>query len=691
MRSFFGTLVFLFFSLSVEAQVFIPFSFWANQQSPLAISDTLLYLNPGAGWTFSATGGTGNYTWSNTLAASTDGSTIDGTAIVTADYTARLTSYQTDVVTLSDGANSVSASVVTYDPLSISPSSLVIAINGTQTFTATGGCLNGTNCVGGTRTFSVTGVGSINSGGLYTAPATSGTALVEVSDSIGNVASANVTVVSSLTIVPSSLKLPVYSTNTFTAVLGSLPYTFSVFSGSGSIVAATGVYTAASATGSAVVRVKDNINSTSDSAVTIIKPVDIKVGQYFACALYNEGSVKCWGANTYGQLGIGSTATIGDVNTEVGGANQFVDLGTGRTASSISVGLYHACALLDNSTIKCWGMGTYGQLGQGNVNNLGDGPSEMGDNLASISLGTGRTATAVYAFGYTTCAKLDNNALKCWGRNTGGMLGQGNANNLGDGANEMGDNLTAINLGTGRTASKVSGGIDFTCALLDNSTVKCWGSNQKGQLGKDNQTSLGDNAGEMGYSLKAVNIGTGRTATDIASGQQYTCVKRDNNTEICWGRNIDGQCGIGAHNGQDRDVGDVAGDMAALAGINFATGFGTLSKIFVFGFSACSIDGSNVIKCWGRNAEGELEYGNTTLRDAPINTVVNLGSSLVVSKMSGGAYTICALFTNDRIKCWGRGTDAGGTASNGIFLTGSAANLGDGAGETGDSLSFVNH
>jgi alpha-tubulin suppressor-like RCC1 family protein len=271
------------------------------------------------------------------------------------------------------------------------------------------------------------------------------------------------------------------------------------------------------------------------------------------------------------------------------------------------------------------------------------------------------------------------------------MLGQGNSNNLGDGANEMGDNLTAINLGTGRTASKVSGGIDFTCALLDNSTVKCWGSNQKGQLGKDNQTSLGDNAGEMGDSLTAVNIGTGRTATDIASGQQYTCVKRDNNTEICWGRNIDGQCGIGAHNGQDRDVGDVAGDMAALAGINFATGFGTLSKIFVFGFSACSIDGSNVIKCWGRNAEGELEYGNTTLRDAPINTVVNLGSSLVVSKMSGGAYTICALFTNDRIKCWGRGTDAGGTASNGIFLTGSAANLGDGAGETGDSLSFVNH
>lgn len=680
------------------AQVFIPFSYWSNQNAPLAISPTLVYLLPGDPYTFTASGGNGTYAWTQTSAASTDGSTIDGTANTTADYTARLTAYQTDVVTLTSNSISVSASVVTYSALTISPSTLTIVINGTQSFTGAGGCLNGTNCVGGSRVFSVTGVGSIvSSTGFYTAPATSGTAIVQVSDSIGNVATATVNVVSSLTIVPSSLKLPVYSTNTFTAIAGSSPYTYSVVSGSGSIVAATGVYTAASATGSATVRVTDNIANTSSASVTIIKPVDIKVGQYFACALYNEGSVKCWGTNGNGQLGIGSTATIGDDATnEVGGANQFVDLGTGRTASSISVGLAHACALLDNSTVKCWGMGTYGQLGQGNTNSIGDNANEMGDNLASIGLGAGRTATAVWAFGYTTCAKLDNGAAKCWGRNTGGMLGQGDTVNRGDNAGEMGDSLTAIDFGTSRTATKITGGLDFACALLDDASVKCWGSNGKGQLGKDNQINLGDNANEMGNNLTAISIGSSRTATDIASGYQHTCIKRDNNTEICWGRNVDGQCGIGASNGQNRDVGDVGGDMAAIngvSGISFGSGFGTLSQIFAMGNNSCAMDTSNVFKCWGRGTEGENMLGNGNSLDNASNSAISFGTSpaLVVSKVSGSYYTMCALFTNDRIKCWGRATNAAGVAS-GVFLNGTGTNnLGDAGGETGNGLPYVNH
>lgn len=691
MRSVKWTFFLLLFGAFALAQVFIPFSFWQNAAGLVLSPNGIVYMLAGDGRTFTATGGTGTYTWSHTLAASTDGSTmIPNNDIM--DYTARLTGYQTDVVTVTSGPASVSATVVTYDPLNISPTTLTMMINTTQTFTATGGCLNGTNCVGGSRVFSVTGVGSIvSSTGFYSAPATAGTAFVNVSDSIGNTSTATVNVVSGLTIVPNTLKLPVFSTNTFTAIAGSPAYTYSVVSGTGSVVAGTGVYTAPSVIGSAVVRVTDTIPNTSDASVTIIRPVDIKVGQYSACALYDEGSVKCWGSNSNGQLGIGSTASIGDVTTEVGGANEFVNLGTGRTASSISVGLFHACALLDNSTIKCWGNGLYGQLGQGNTNSIGDAANEMGDNLASISLGTGRTATAVFAYGYTTCAKLDNGDLKCWGRNTTGMLGLGDIANRGDGPNEMGDNLPAVSLGTGRTASKVDGGLDFSCAMLDNGSVKCWGNNQRAQLGKDNSIHLGDNANEMGDNLTAINIGAGRTATDISAGYQFVCVKRDNNTQICWGRNGDGQCGVGRSVGQEQDIGDTAGEMAGLAGVDFGAGFGTLSKIWVFGLSACSMDTSNVVKCWGRNAEGELLYGNTTQRDEPIAAAVNFGTGAVPSKMSGAYYTICALFTNDRIKCWGRATNGSAVAS-GVFLNGNSTNnLGDIAGETANGLPYVNH
>ena len=96
--------------------------------------------------------------------------------------------------------------------------------------------------------------------------------------------------------------------------------------------------------------------------------------------------------------------------------------------------------------MKCWGYGQYGQLGQGNTDNLGDGANEMGDNLTIVDLGTGRTATAIAAGSQHTCALLDNSAVKCWGSGNSGALGYGNTNNLGDAPGEMGDNLPVVDL-----------------------------------------------------------------------------------------------------------------------------------------------------------------------------------------------------------------------------------------------------
>ncbi|MEK6628571.1 MAG: hypothetical protein AABY53_08085 [Bdellovibrionota bacterium] len=652
----------------------------------LAITPSSANVTLNSDFAFSFTGGVPPVTYSVITGTGTFADPAEGT------YTAPGANASETVRVTDSLGNTSNATVNVYTSLSISPTSITLGINTTQVFTGAGGV--------GTLTYSMySGNGSIDSvSGLYTAPAGAGTDVVRVTDTIGNIASANITVVSNLTISPPTLKLPVFSTTAFTSILGVPAYTYSIFAGVGSIVPSTGVYTAPSAVGSATVRVTDSAASTSDSAVTVIKPVDIKVGQYFVCALYNEGSVKCWGQNGYGQLGLGTNTSVGDGATEIGGANLFVNLGAGRTATSIAVGLDHVCALLDNATVKCWGRNTYGQLGKGDINNLGDGPNEMGDNLAAISLGTGRTATAVYAFAYISCAKLDNASVKCWGRNNYGQMGIGNIAgtnvSLGDGAGEMGDSLAALSLGTGRTATKLVGGVSHVCALLDNSTVKCWGRNDRGQLGKGNLLSLGDGASEMGDFLTAVNIdgtsGGARTATDVIAGYNHVCVSRDNATMICWGEADFGELGDGDLG--DGEIGDEAGEMAAIASINMGAGFATLTNIYTSGYGACVKDNANMFKCWGYNTNGQQLLGNTTHQKTPPAAALNVGAGLVVSKFYSSYRTQCALFTNDRIKCWGRATDSGGVVASGALISTSAANIGDNApAEVGDSLGYLNH
>ena len=127
-----------------------------------------------------------------------------------------------------------------------------------------------------------------------------------------------------------------------------------------------------------------------------------------------------------------------------------VALGTGRTAVALSAGSAHTCAVLDDATTKCWGSGASGRLGTGDTVSRGDQPGELGDSLSPIALGTGRTARAVVASIAHTCVVLDTFALKCFGLGTSGRLGSGGTSTLGDAAAEMGDNLLAVNLGTDR-------------------------------------------------------------------------------------------------------------------------------------------------------------------------------------------------------------------------------------------------
>ena len=131
----------------------------------------------------------------------------------------------------------------------------------------------------------------------------------------------------------------------------------------------------------------------------------VSAGYHHSCAILDNGDLKCWGRDNSGQLGDGGTNT--DTNTP---SSTAIDLGTGRTAVAVSSGQFHTCVILDNGDLKCWGLDQYGQLGDGGTNTDTNAPSST-----AIDLGTGRTAVAVSAGTYHTCAILDNSDLKCWG------------------------------------------------------------------------------------------------------------------------------------------------------------------------------------------------------------------------------------------------------------------------------------
>jgi alpha-tubulin suppressor-like RCC1 family protein len=334
-----------------------------------------------------------------------------------------------------------------------------------------------------------------------------------------------------------------------------------------------------------------------------------------------------------------------------------INLGTGRTATSISGSNVHTCALLDDASVKCWGHGANGRLGQGNTSDLGGGANEMGDNLPSIDLGTGRTATSISGSNYS-CAILDNGSVKCWGKNNYGQLGLDyTPDSLGHQPGEMGDNLSSIILGTGRTATAIAAGIHHSCAILDNGSVKCWGLNNRGQLGIDNTTTMGDNPGEMAQ-LTGINLGTGRTATAIAAGYYHSCAILDNGSVKCWGYNTYGQLGIDNRAGDYVSMGDQPGEMAQLTGINLGTGR-TATAIAAGFYHSCAILDNGSVKCWGKNARGQLGIDSTTTKgngpgDMAGLTTVILGTGRTATAIAAGEKHTCALLDNASVKCWGR-------------------------------------
>lgn len=413
------------------------------------------------------------------------------------------------------------------------------------------------------------------------------------------------------------------------------------------------------------------------------KHLDAGAGQ--ACAVLHNGQVKCWGRNNYGQLGLGDVAHRGDAAGEMGTSLPAVTLGTGRTAKSIAAGDGSSCALLDNNQVKCWGLNNAGQLGLGDIANRGDAAGEMGNSLPVVALGTSRTAQSVDIGGWFACARLDTNQVKCWGYNEWGRLGLGDVVNRGDGPGEMGDNLPAVALGTGRTAQQVSTGYGHACALLDTNQIKCWGVNTFGSLGIGSVTHRGDEPSEMGDNLPIVALGSGRSAKAVSAGSHHTCALLDNAQVKCWGRNSEGQLGLGDVNHR----GDAAGEM----GDSLPTlplGIGRSARSVTAGdLMTCVVLDTWQVKCWGYNVRGQLGQGSTaTLGDGPGEmgdnlAAIALGTGRSANAVAIGDANVCVRLDTNQVKCWGYNPD-------GRLGLGDLATRGDNPGEMGDSLPIAN-
>eukprot|EP01083_Nonionella_stella_P179010 634179_1 len=397
------------------------------------------------------------------------------------------------------------------------------------------------------------------------------------------------------------------------------------------------------------------------------------------CAMHHT-KIKCWGLNDEGQLGIGNMNNIGDDSGEMGvNLPPPIDLGSSFISAQIVAGSYHTCALSTANRAKCWGWNIYGQLGLGDASDRGDGPDEMGDNLPYVDLGSNFDIMHITAGSSTTCALSTANKTKCWGYNPYGQLGHGDTSNRGDGPNELG---VEINLGSNFIPKQIVAGAMHTCALSITNALKCFGKNNYGQLGYGDTNNRGDESGEMGDNLPIIQLGSGFEPIQVALGARHTCAISSDDRVRCWGLNDEGQLGVGHAN----NIGDEPGEM----GDNLLDTDLDFIPIQIEGgyWHTCALSAASTVKCWGYNFYGQLGYEDETNRgDLPGQMgdkllLIDLGSNFIPAQIITGEEHTCASSTINTVKCFGRN-------GYGQLGKGHTTQIGDYTNEMGDNLLVI--
>lgn len=267
-----------------------------------------------------------------------------------------------------------------------------------------------------------------------------------------------------------------------------------------------------------------------------------------------------------------------------------------------------------------------------------DGNDVVGDGCEDDCSYTPGVAKTTAGFEHT-CALWWDGRLKCWGLGDFGVLGRGDTVTIGDDETPAATDF----LDLGARVIDVAAGGQFTCAVLEGGDVRCWGNNDYGQLGLGTTEPLGDD--EAVTSVDALSLAA--PAVEIGAGRWHACARLETGDVQCWGRNDEGQLGLG-------DVVD-RGDDEALAAETAALG-GSVQRLTV-GFSHnCALMDSGDVRCWGRGDFAEL--GLMAVDDVGDDELpsdvdpVNVGEVAVVDLSAGYDHT-CTLHEDGGVICWG--------------------------------------
>lgn len=382
------------------------------------------------------------------------------------------------------------------------------------------------------------------------------------------------------------------------------------------------------------------------------------------CVVKNQ-QAYCWGSNKYGELGRGGPGSVGTRPRELESLAP-VNLGSEFRVKQVDTGNNFSCATSVEGAVKCWGANASGQLGLQDSFDRGMTPESLGENLQELDF-SGANIVRTQLGRSHACALSEAGSVRCWGGNEKGQLGQGHTNSIGDDAGEA---PSQVNLGSDFKAVDLSCGTAHCCATDSLGQLKCWGDNAKGQLGLGDIQARGTLPEQMGDALPFVNLGADFSVIQVSAGGEHTCVLSELGVVRCFGDGSEGKLGnasMESAGGSPESVGD------NLVSVDF--GRDQVPESISCSLSHCCAKFiQQTLKCWGSNSFGMLGYGDVRPRgDSPKTLgeqlqVVPLQVGDGVSEVSTKGPSTCAR-TQRGLICWGY--EANGITGNGLVGLGS--------------------
>ena len=373
-------------------------------------------------------------------------------------------------------------------------------------------------------------------------------------------------------------------------------------------------------------------------------------GSYSQCGLKSDGTVYCWGRNSQGQLGDGTSGTgrLTPVQVLKGASSSTNNYLQGITAIAMNdqaAGPYTCAIKGSDGSVWCWGSNYLGRLGDGTTTNSST-PVRAGTL-------TGVSALSMDSYAATdgsTCALKNDGTVWCWGRNYNGQLGDGTTTNSSTpvqvtGVGGSGTLINVSAIATGSVGSLVG---SYACALKSDGTVYCWGNNAAGQLG-DNTTT------QRNAPVQVLGVGgsgtlTGITAISLGHNVGRTCALKSDGTVYCWGSNAAGQLGDNTTTQRNAPAqvcapGTTVADGTCGGAGHYLTGVSAIAAQGIY--FVCALKSDGTVYCWGRNADGQLGDNTTTQRNAPVQVLGVGGSSYLI--LSSTTYYSSGTFTSGSI------------------------------------------